>query len=155
MSINKEQWKALEVELKGSWVQVKFKLHGHEIDITRCRKSESTTVLGVYIDGVMKSEWFKELKDIDSSDEFMNKVVKQVFFHKFKAMYNKKQLEEIAKYKRRFGAKRVKEVFGDTPEKAGWTYLVPYFGSSALLIRQFKKIEGLEPVSELKEVGVL
>ena len=64
MSISKEQWKALEVELKGSWVQVKFKLHGHEVDITRCRKSESTTVLGVYIDGVMKSEWFKELKDM-------------------------------------------------------------------------------------------
>lgn len=44
----------------------------------------------------------------------------------------------------------MKEMFGEAPEKAGWTYLVPYFGSSAPLVRQFKKIEGLELVSELE-----
>ncbi len=152
MSISKEQWKAIEAELKGIWVQVKFKLHGHEIYITRARKSESTTVLAVYIDEVIKSELAKELSEIDPADEFMNQVVKQVFFHKFKAMYSKKQLETMAKNKRRFGAKRMKEMFGATPEKAGWTYLMPYFGSSTALVRQFKKIDGLELVSELKEV---
>lgn len=151
MSISKEQWKAIEAELKGIWVQVKFKLHGHEIAITRCRKSESTTVLGVYIDGEIKGAWMKQLDEIDPADEFMNKVAKQVFFHKFKAMYSKKQLETMAKHKRRLGAKRMKEMFGEAPEKAGWTYLVPYFGSSTVLVRQFKKIEGLELVSELKE----
>ncbi|MDX7855197.1 hypothetical protein SJU92_04100 [Aeromonas caviae] len=152
MSISKEQWKAIEAELKGILVQVKFKLHGHEIAISRCRKSESTTVLGVYIDGEIKGSWMKELADIDPADEFMNKVAKQVFFHKFKAMYSKKQIETMAKHKRRLGAKRMKEMFGEAPEKAGWTYLVPYFGSSTALVRQFKKIEGLELVSELKEV---
>lgn len=152
MTISKEQWKAIEAELKGSWVQVKFKLHGHEIYITRARKSESTTVLAVYIDEVIKSEWAKELSEIDPADEFMNQVVKQVFFHKFKAMYSKKQLETMAKHKRRLGAKRMKEMFGEAPEKAGWTYLIPYFGSSTALVRQFKKIDGLELVSELKEV---
>lgn len=153
MSISKEQWKAIEAELKGIWVQVKFKLHGHEIAISRCRKSESTTVLGVYVDGVIEGKWMKEISEIDPADDFMNKVAKQVFFHKFKAMYSKKQLETMAKNKRRFGAKRMKEMFGETPEKAGWTYLMPYFGSSAALVRQFKKIEGLELVSELKEVA--
>ncbi|MGY3943357.1 hypothetical protein [Aeromonas tecta] len=152
MTISKEQWQAIEAELKGSWVQVKFKLHGHEIYITRARKSESTTVLAVYIDEVIKSEWAKELSEIDPADEFMNQVVKQVFFHKFKAMYSKKQLETMAKHKRRLGAKRMKEMFGEAPEKAGWTYLIPYFGSSTALVRQFKKIDGLELVSELKEV---
>jgi len=152
MTISKEQWKAIEAELKGGWVQVKFKLHGHEIYITRARKSESTTVLAVYIDEVIKSEWAKELSEIDPADEFMNQVVKQVFFHKFKAMYSKKQLETMAKHKRRLGAKRMKEMFGEAPEKAGWTYLIPYFGSSTALVRQFKKIDGLELVSELKEV---
>lgn len=152
MSISKEQWKAIEAELKGIWVQVKFKLHGHEIYITRERKSESTTVLAVYIDGAIKGAWMKELAEIDPADEFMNKVVKQVHFHKFKARWNKKELDRIAKFKRSFGVKEARRVFGSEPEKAGWTYLFPHFGSSASLVRQFKKIEGLELVSELKEV---
>jgi hypothetical protein len=152
MTISKEQWQAIAAELKGGWVQVKFKLHGHEIYITRARKSESTTVLAVYIDGEIKGAWMKVIEDIDPADEFMNQVVKQVFFHKFKARYSKKELETMAKHKRRLGAKRMKEMFGEAPEKAGWTYLAPYFGSSAALVRQFKKIDGLELVSELKEV---
>ncbi|WP_017410075.1 hypothetical protein [Aeromonas hydrophila] len=151
MTISKEQWKAIEAELKGGWVQVKFKLYGHEVYITRERKSESTTVLVVYIDKCFKSEWMKELKDIDPADEFMNKVVKQVHFQRFKARYNKKTLEEIAKWKRKYGAKEANEIWGKDPEKAGFTYLVPFFGSSATLVRQFKKIEELELVSELKE----
>lgn len=153
MTISKEQWKAIEAELKGGWVQVRLKLHGHEIYITRERKSESTTVLAVYIDGAIKGAWMKELAEIDPADEFMNKVVKQVHFHKFKAMWNKKQLESIAKFKRQIGVKKAREFYGDKPEQAGWTYLVPFFGSSATLVRQFKKIEGLELVSELKEVA--
>lgn len=153
MAISKEQWQAIAAELKKGWVQVDFKLNGHAIHVTRERKSESTTCLSVYIDGFMKGIWCKELSNIDPSDEFMNKVVKQVYFHKFKARYSKKELEVMAKHKRSIGAKRLKEMFGSNPEKAGWTYLFPYFGSSTALVRQFKKIEGLELVSELKEVA--
>lgn len=153
MAISKEQWQAIAAELKNQWVQVKFKLHGHEIYVTRERKSESRSVLVVYIDSCFKSEWMKELKDIDPADEFMNKVVKQVHFHRFKALYSKKQLEGIAKHKRKYGAKQANEIWGENPENAGWTWLVPFFGSSTALVRQFKKIEGLELVSELKEVA--
>lgn len=152
MTISKEQWKAIEAELKGSWVQVKFKLHGHEIYITRERKGESTTVLAVYIDGSIKGTWMKVVKDIDPADEFMNKVVKQVFFHKFHKRYGKKQLEEYAKCKRQCGAKFANELYGKDPEKQGTAYLFPAFGSSTSLVRQFKKNDGLELVSELKEV---
>lgn len=151
MSISKEQWKAIEAELKGGWVQVKFKLHGHEIYITRERKTESTTVLAVYIDGAIKSTWMKVLEDIDPADEFMNKVVKQVFCHKFHKRYGKKDLENYAKAKRQCGAKFANGLYGKDPEKQGRTYLFPYFGSSTALVRQFKKIEGVELVSELKE----
>lgn len=151
MSISKEQWKAIEAELKGGWVQVKFKLHGHEIYITRERKTESTTVLAIYIDGAIKGTWMKVLEDIDPADEFMNKVVKQVFCHKFHKRYGKKDLENYAKAKRQCGAKFANELYGKDPEKQGTTYLFPAFGSSAALVRQFKKIDGLELVSELKE----
>lgn len=151
MSISKEQWKAIEAELKGGWVQVKFKLHGHEIYITRERKTESTTVLAIYIDGAIKGTWMKVLENIDPADEFMNKVVKQVFCHKFHKRYGKKDLDNYAKAKRQCGAKFANELYGKDPEKQGTTYLFPAFGSSAALVRQFKKIDGLELVSELKE----
>ncbi|EKB28347.1 hypothetical protein [Aeromonas dhakensis] len=151
MSISKEQWKAIEAELKGGWVLVKFKLHGHEIYITRERKTESTTVLAIYIDGAIKGTWMKVLENIDPADEFMNKVVKQVFCHKFHKRYGKKDLENYAKAKRQCGAKFANELYGKDPEKQGTTYLFPAFGSSAALVRQFKKIDGLELVSELKE----
>ena len=152
MSISKEQWKAIEVELKGSWVQVKFTLHGHEILVTRERKSESTTVLPVYIDGSIKGIWWKFLDEIDPADEFMNQVVKQVYFHKFIKRHGKKDLENYARAKRECGAKFANELYGKEPEKQGRTYLTPFFGSSATLVRQFKKIDGMELVSELNEV---
>lgn len=152
MSISKEQWKAIEAELQGSWVHMLFDLNGHKISVTRERKSESTTVLSVYIDGYIKGSWMKVLENIDPEDEFMNKVVKQVFCHKFQKRYGKKQLEEYARCKRQCGAKFANELYGKDPEKQGTTYLFPAFGSSAALVRQFKKIEGLELESNLKEV---
>ncbi|MEG0010387.1 MAG: hypothetical protein RR721_20190 [Aeromonas sp.] len=153
MTISKEQWQAIEAELKGGWVRVMFKLHGHEILVTRERKSESTTVLSVYIDGAIKGVWMKLLTDIDPTDEFMNKVVKQVYFHKFTKRYGKKDLENYARAKRECGAKFANNLYGKEPEKQGATYLFPAFGSSTSLVRQFKKIDGLELVSELKEVA--
>lgn len=153
MAISKEQWQAIAAELKKGWVHIDFKLEGHEICVIRERNSESTTVLGVYIDGFMKGTWMKVIEEIDPADEFMNKVVKQVFFHKFHKRYGKKQLEEYAKCKRQCGAKFANKLYGKDPEKQGKTYLFPAFGSSTALVRQFKKIEGLELVSELKEVA--
>ena len=151
MAISKEQWQAIAAELKSGWVSMLFRLHGHEVYVTRERKSESTTVLAVYIDGSIKGAWMKVVEEIDPADEFMNKVVKQVFFHKFHKRYGKKQLDEYAKCKRQCGAKFANELYGKDPEKQGTTYLFPAFGSSTALVRQFKKIEGLELVSELKE----
>lgn len=151
MSISKEQWKAIEAELQGAWVHMLFDLNGHKISVTRERKTESTTVLAVYIDGAIKGTWMKVLEDIDPADEFMNKVVKQIFCHKFHKRYGKKDLENYAKAKRQCGAKFANELYGKDPEKQGTTYLFPAFGSSTALVRQYKKIEGLELVSELKE----
>ncbi|RUQ10680.1 hypothetical protein [Aeromonas dhakensis] len=151
MSISKEQWKAIEAELQGAWVHMLFDLNGHKISVTSERKTESTTVLAVYIDGAIKGTWMKVLEDIDPADEFMNKVVKQIFCHKFHKRYGKKDLENYAKAKRQCGAKFANELYGKDPEKQGTTYLFPAFGSSTALVRQYKKIEGLELVSELKE----
>lgn len=152
MSISKEQWKAIEANLKRSWVDMEFSLNGHAIKIQRERKNESTTVLSVYIDGFIKGEWAKSLEKIDADDAFMNGVVKRVWAHSFIKRFNKKALENYAKAKRQCGAKFAHDLYGKDPEKQGVTILLPSFGSSTTLVRQYKKIEGLTLVTELKEV---
>lgn len=148
--ITNEQWTQIASHLKGMWVCVEFSLNGHSILIKRERKTESTTCLAVYIDGYIRGVWMNRPEDISQDDAFMAGVVSRVWMHKFTPRWSKKELQEIEKSKRKFGAKFIKEVYGAEPEKAGITMLTPYFGSSAALVRQFKKIEGLQLVTELK-----
>lgn len=151
MSISKEQWKTIEGLLKAMWVDMKFDLNGHEISIRRARKSESQTVLEVFIDGVIQGEWMQDVAKLDPADEFMNKVVKQVWFHKFYPRFKAKELAELNKYKKAIGVRRFKAQWGsDDLKKQGWHYLVSHFGSAATLVRQFKKIDGLTLITTLE-----
>ena len=151
MTITAAQWKEISARLKRQWVHMEFSLKGHSITIQRTRKTESTTVLAVYIDNTISGKWMKLIDEIDPADEFMNQVVKQVWFHRFKAMYSGKQLAAMEKFKRGIGVKRFKEMYGDDPKSEGITFLRPMFGSAAVLVRQFKKIEGLTLVTDLLE----
>lgn len=148
MTITAAKWKQISDRLKRQYVQMEFSLNGHSISITRERKTESTSHLCVYIDGCIKGVWMKLLTEIDPADAFMNQVVKQVWFQKFKAMYSKKQLAEFEKCKRQVGVKNFKEIYGADPKSEGITILFPNFSSSAVLVRQFKKIDGLEYLEE-------
>ncbi|MNF75565.1 hypothetical protein D3C84_576370 [compost metagenome] len=130
---------------------MKFDLNGHEISIRRAPKSESRTVLAVYIGGSIKAEWSKNVAELDPTDEFMNKVVKQVWFHRFLAQYNARELAALEKQKKKLGVRRFKEIWGDGDlKKQGLHYLRPYFGSSPALVRQFKKIDGLTLITALE-----
>lgn len=151
MTITAAQWKQISDHLKCQHAQVEFSLNGHSIAVIRERKSESVSHLCVYIDGKFKGVWMQLLTEIDPADEFMNHVVKQVLFHKFKARYSRDQLAKLEKYKRRFGVKTFKEIYGEDPKSEGFTILYPNFSSSAVLVRQFKKIDGLTLVTVLRE----
>lgn len=154
MTISKEQWKAIQTRLKEFVVHLEFSLSGHAITIQRVRKSESTTALAVYIDHEIKGNWISDLNDISPDDAFINGVVKQVWHHRFVSAYSRKSIQELETLKKRIGVKRFKERFSTLdPKTIGNTYLTPYFGSSAVLVRQFKKIEGLQLVTELQEVA--
>lgn len=150
MTITAAQWKEISARLKRQWVHMEFSLNGHAITITRERKSESTTCLAVYIDTIISGKWMVQVDKVDPNDVFMTGVVSRVWQHKFYPRYTKKKLESIEKHKRKFGAKFVKEVYGTQPEKAGFTQLQPHFGSSAALVSQYKKIDGLQLVTVLK-----
>lgn len=151
MSISNVQWMAIEALLTASWVDMKFGLNGHEIYIRRARKSESKTVLEVFIDGAIKGEWMQDVAKLDPADEFMNQVVKQVWFHKFFARFKAKELAQLEKYKKAVGVRRFKAKWGDGDlKKQGWHYLQPHFGTAATLVRQFKKIDGLTLITPLE-----
>lgn len=151
MSISKEQWKTIEGLLKAMWVDMKFDLNGHEISIRRARKSESRTVLEVFIDGVIKGEWVQNVDKLDPADEFMNQIVKQVWFHKFFARFKAKEIAQLEKYKKLVGVKRFKAEWGEGDlKKQGCYYLMSHFGSAATLVRQFKKIDGLTLITTLE-----
>ncbi|MGL5007352.1 MAG: hypothetical protein ACRC53_08320 [Plesiomonas sp.] len=154
MTISKEQWKAIQTRLKAFMVHLEFSLNGHAITIQRVRKSENTTALAVYIDHKIKGDWVGRIDEISPDDAFINCVVKQVWHHRFVASYNRKEIQQLEKVKKRIGVKRFKELYSTTdPKTLGFTYLTPYFGSAAVLMRQFKKIDGLQLVTELQEVA--
>lgn len=151
MTITAAQWKQISDHLKCQHAQVEFSLNSYSISISRERKSESISHLCVYIDGYIKGVWMKLLTEIDPADAFMNQVVKQVWFHEFKARHSRDQLAKLEKIKRRIGVKTFKEIYGEDPKSEGFTILFPNFPSSAVLVRQFKKIEGLTLVTVLRE----
>lgn len=145
MAISKEQWAKILATAKTNWFSLEFSLRGYAIQVCRKQISESRTVLAVFINGKIEGRWSKDLNEINAEDA-LDSVLVQVWFHRFKALYKRAQLQHLVKLKKSLGVKRFKEIYGPDPQKAGFTYLIPYFSTASTLVRQFRKIEGLELV---------
>jgi|GEM_PF-917476 len=133
--ISKEKWKNLEVEMARPWVSVKFSYKGHEISIDRCRDGESKTLLAVYIDGVIKGAWCKQVKNLPDDAP---SILPDVWCHKTVSRYKLKDITQIEKI---YGKRRAKHEYPDLHEKLIW--ISPYFSKASVLCRQFKKLDGL------------
>lgn len=138
MSISKEQWASIEERLKGFYFSVKFTLSGHEITVQKVRYKENQYALCVYIDGSWKGLWMTGDKD-----PVYDPIVKQVWRKRSRALYSPAKKARIRKS---FGVRRTKEMFPDL-DKAIVMWM-PDFKTAASLVRQFKKIDGLELVAE-------
>jgi len=135
MSITKEQWQAVESELAMAWCQVKFEYKGFEVSINRQRASESKTVLSVFINGEIKGAWL----GITENTKDAPNVIKDVWKLTTKAKYKNKFIKEIEKI---YGKRRAKKEY---PELHGrYEYWSPYFSKASVLVRQFKKLEGIK-----------
>ncbi|RLM25391.1 hypothetical protein BIY26_08970 [Brenneria goodwinii] len=135
--ITKEQWALIAEELQGYFCRVQFKYHDTVITVTRERHGESRTVLSIYFDGIIRGGW-----GLEKSDSY-NPMTKLFWCEKKKRYYSPKRVAEIEK---RFGKRSAKKNFPSLHESM--SYRVPYFSSSASLIRQFKKVDGLSWISE-------
>ena len=134
--ITKEQWAAIEKEMSGGWVSIRFRYKGHEIGVSRERKSESTTVLTVYIDGVIKGAW---ACSPDKKPDDMPEFLPQVWSTKTQSLYSPKKIAELEKS---IGKRKAKQYFPNLHAKV--QIYMPYFSKASVLCRQFKKLEGLE-----------
>jgi len=134
--ITKEQWAAIEKEMAAGWVSIRFSYKGHEIGVSRERKSESTTVLVVYIDGVIKGGWACRT---DNKPDDMPEFLPQVWSTKTISLYSPKKIAELEKS---VGKRRAKQYFPNLHAKT--QIYMPYFSKASVLCRQFKKLEGLE-----------
>ena len=133
MAISKEQWLAIEEELKGSYCQVDFKIDGHEVELRKRFVAENKIAIIAYVDGT-----YKGTDVLEDSDGF-RPIVKKVHRARVRHLYSPAKKKKMEK---EFGKRRVREIFKSFD--ITWTYYDPSFPTASVLIRQYKKLEGLE-----------
>ena len=132
MAISKEQWGVIEKHLTGFFVSVIFKYGEFELTVSRSRVSESKTSLVVYIDDMIKGSWYLEENDRPSC-------IPDVWRKRTRAKYTTKSIRDAEKV---WGKRRAKKEFPELYEKN--EYHTCDFTTAKSLVRQFKKLEGLE-----------
>ncbi|MCF2855950.1 hypothetical protein L1286_00575 [Pseudoalteromonas sp. SMS1] len=135
MPISKDLWETIRNHLAGTYPSVEFRLGEDKISITREPKSESQTILCVYINGLIKASWMQLESDKPACVE---KVWKTRQFAIFKA-------KDIRRIEKTFGKREAKKIYPNLHGRG--TYFSPYFTKSSVLVRQFQKIKELELVS--------
>lgn len=132
MAITKEQWTEIEKHLAGLFSSVIFKYGEFEITVTRGRVSESKTSLVVYVDVVIKGGWY-------SKDNERPACIPDVWRKRTRAKYTAKSIKSFEKI---WGKRRAKK---EMPELYEVTqYHTCDFTTAKSLVRQYKKLEGLE-----------
>lgn len=145
-SITKEQWQKIEEELSQHYVNVIFNYKGHEVKINRVRVSESVTNLVVWIDGKINNNWgcYHILTELGAGDSGLNDVptiISDVWRNRTKS---KQSLKDVKYYEKMHGKRWCKKMGIYDKRK----YYEPLFPKSSVLVRQFKKLDGLELIKK-------
>ena len=143
-SITKEQWQKIEEELSQHCVSVIFNYKGYELEINRVRISESVTNLTVWINGNINHHWgyehiLAELGEHNLKDVPI--IINDVWRNRTKS---KHPLKDIKRYEKINGKRWCKKMGMYDKHK----YYDPLFPKSSVLVRQFKKLDGLELIKK-------
>ncbi|WP_419057188.1 hypothetical protein [Kluyvera georgiana] len=142
-TITKEQWQGIQNTLGGLYSRVEFKLSsGEKIAVYKAMVSENKLALIVWIDDTRSEAWgWPSHKD---------------FRPVTKVVWRRKTYKPGASIIRRASKTRDGQRWLKRKENAYLhevvEYWVCYFSTAASLVRQFKKIDGLEIVTPLSEV---
>lgn len=129
MTISKEQWNEIKQELDGLVGEVRFRYKEHLLTV-RVVKVKRSLELCVYVDGEIKGEWA-------NTTHALRPYLEEVWCRKAKYRFNAKQRKE---YKGLMSKKELNKKF---------VVFLPTFTSPTALVRQYKKLDGLE----LVEIG--
>ncbi len=140
MAISNEQWAEVQRELEGLYAQAKFRYEGVRIQVTRVAVSEGKYALAVYLDGSICAGWGHA--DIGGPNPSFKPVTEMLWRKRSKAMYPPKEKERLIK---EFGKRKAENFFPGFNKTQVWYEAV--FMSASSLVRQYKKLEGLELVS--------
>ncbi|EOW9459294.1 hypothetical protein ACOCGI_000341 [Vibrio cholerae] len=140
--ITKEMWQQIEQEMSESWARIVFAYKGHQLTVSRVSVSESKTCLEVYVDGLIKGEWISFKGDNCLSDK-APVILPDVWCKKTKAKYSAKFKVRMTKI---YGKRGVKKACPDLDESL--VFYVPNFSKASVVCRQYKKLDGIELVSE-------
>ncbi len=132
MSISKEQWAKIEGDLKSYFASVDFQYQDTEIGIRRVSAGEGKTKLAVFLDSEICSGW-----GLPNSDVF-NPLVMLFWSKRQKSYYSPTKVKKLEKI---WGKRRAKKEIPNLHDKFTWYW--PYFSKASVLVRQFKRIEGL------------
>jgi hypothetical protein len=133
MSISKDDWNDIEEKLKTWMPYVEFKLNNDIISIKRVMKGEGKTTLAVYINDKIEGSWAR------SDDETERPIcIVDVWCLRSASFYKAKDIKHIEKV---LGKRRAKKEYPKLHDRQFWH--VPYFSKASVLVRQFKKIDGL------------
>lgn len=142
-AITKEQWEGIQNTLSGLYTRVEFTLpSGEKIAVYKTMVSENKMALIVWIDDTRSEEWgwpmHKDFRPIT------------------KTVWRRKTYKPGASIIRRASKTREGQRWLKRKENAHIFEVVEYwvchFNTSASLVRQFKKIDGLELVTPASEV---
>lgn len=136
MAITKEQWNAIEQEMKGSMGRVVLKLEGRQLSLEKCFIAENQLVIVVFIDGTITPGWGWEY--CDHFDPF----VKRVWRQSSRSVYPPSQKARIIK---NLGKRLAKKTFPDMDKKLH--FWRPDFKTSASMRRTLQKNKEIELVS--------
>ncbi|MEQ5119521.1 hypothetical protein [Morganella morganii] len=133
MPLTKEQWVAVESELKRYLGTVIFRYQDTLITAVRSGSGEGKSVICVYFNNKMMAGW--GTKDSDS----YNPLTDLFWWKRTKARYKPASVVKLIK---KIGKRTAKKEIPDLHEK--YDYCVPFFNRASTLVRQYRKIDGLE-----------
>ena len=136
MAITKDQWVEIEKELEGLMPTVNFKLADDEINIRRVSTGEGKFQLCVYINNELEGKWFL-------GENERPECIPLVWKQRTKAKYSAKFIKQVEKT---WGKRAAKKDYPHLHEKH--VYHDMLFPKASVLVRQYKKIDGLELITK-------
>lgn len=126
MAITTEQWSEIKAALSGTFGRAVFNYKGHRIAVS-VEQDGRKLVLAAYINGEIRGAWQETANE-------MNPIITQVWYPKEVQAYTAKVKKELK------GLLSKKELNKKV------VFMSPWFPSPSSLLRQYKKLDGLELV---------